>query len=74
NTLQVGSIATEGTEAYRQDYPEMAAKVTGAIPMGRWGQPEEIAAGIAFLASGPASFIAGAVLAVDGGLGVQFPY
>ncbi len=74
NTLQVGSIATEGTQAYREQYPELAAKVTGAIPMGRWGKPEEIAAGIAFLVSAPASFVAGAVLAVDGALGVQFPY
>ncbi len=42
--------------------------------MGRWGEPEEIAAGIAFLVSEPASFIAGAVLAIDGALSVQFPY
>lgn len=74
NTLQVGSIETEGTEAYRQEFPELAARVTGAIPMGRWGRPEEIAAGIAFLASARASFVAGAVLAIDGALGVQFPY
>lgn len=74
NTLQVGSIDTEGTSDYRRNFPELAAKVTSAIPMGRWGRPEEIAAGIAFLVSAPASFVAGATLAVDGGLGVQFPY
>ncbi len=74
NVLQVGSIATEGTAAYRAEYPEMAAKVVSAIPLGRWGEPEEIAAGIAFLVSAPASFIAGATLAIDGALGVQFPY
>jgi len=74
NTLQVGSIATEGTAGYRDAYPEQAAKVTTAVPMGRWGTPEEIAAGIAFLVSAPASFVAGAVLAVDGALSVQFPY
>lgn len=74
NTLQVGSIMTEGTEAYRQAHPAEAARVTSAIPLGRWGRPEEIAAGIAFLVSAPASFVAGAVLAIDGALAVQFPY
>jgi 3-oxoacyl-[acyl-carrier protein] reductase len=37
------------------------------IPRGELGQPEEIAAAVAFLCSGPASFINGATLAVDGG-------
>jgi NAD(P)-dependent dehydrogenase (short-subunit alcohol dehydrogenase family) len=35
--------------------------------MGRWGQPEEIAAAAVFLCSEGASFITGAVLVVDGG-------
>jgi NAD(P)-dependent dehydrogenase (short-subunit alcohol dehydrogenase family) len=52
----------------------MAAKVTAAVPLGRWGEPEEIAAGILFLVSAPASFVAGATLAIDGALSVTFPY
>ena len=36
-------------------------------PMGRLGEPEEVAKAIAFLASDDASFITGAILAVDGG-------
>ena len=36
-------------------------------PMGRLGEPEEVAQAIAFLASDQASFIAGAILPVDGG-------
>jgi NAD(P)-dependent dehydrogenase (short-subunit alcohol dehydrogenase family) len=37
-------------------------------PLGRYGQPDEIAQAIMFLASNDASFITGATLAVDGGL------
>jgi NAD(P)-dependent dehydrogenase (short-subunit alcohol dehydrogenase family) len=37
-------------------------------PMGRWGQPEEIAYGCVFLASDEARFVTGIDLAIDGGL------
>jgi 3-oxoacyl-[acyl-carrier protein] reductase len=43
-------------------------EVTQAIPMGRWGDPAEIAFAVGFLASEEASYITGAVLPVDGGL------
>ncbi|MBP1544098.1 MAG: SDR family oxidoreductase [Oscillospiraceae bacterium] len=45
---------------------EMVARVAACIPMGRVGEPEEVANAFLFLASDMASYISGAVLAVDG--------
>jgi 3-oxoacyl-[acyl-carrier protein] reductase len=49
--------------------PEKArAELIGAIPLGRAGRPEEIAAATAWLCSDGAGYITGTVLGVDGGL------
>jgi NAD(P)-dependent dehydrogenase (short-subunit alcohol dehydrogenase family) len=74
NTIQVGSIETEGTATYRHDYPELADKVANTIPMRRWGKPEDIANAACFFLSPRAGFITGACLPIDGGLGIVFPY
>lgn len=74
NLIQVGSIITEGTDGYRQEFPELAAKVEQTIPMKRWGVPAEIADTACFLLSARSSFTTGANIAIDGGLGVVFPY
>ncbi|MFE9601509.1 3-oxoacyl-ACP reductase FabG [Streptomyces hokutonensis] len=47
---------------------ERVAKIIGDVPLGRIGNPEEIASAIAFLASEEASYITGAVIPVDGGI------
>jgi len=44
------------------------AQIRAATPMGRVGQPREVAAAIAFLSSPAASYITGASLPVDGGM------
>jgi meso-butanediol dehydrogenase/(S,S)-butanediol dehydrogenase/diacetyl reductase len=48
-------------------YKQMGDQTIGRVPLGRAGQPEEIASAIAFLASPDASFINGVNLPVDGG-------
>ncbi|WP_410596181.1 SDR family NAD(P)-dependent oxidoreductase [Amycolatopsis sp. lyj-23] len=63
NAVSPGPTRTEGTSVFGEDLDELAA----AGPAGRVAAPEEIAAAIAFLAAGDASFVQGAVLPVDGG-------
>ncbi len=65
NVVAPGPIATDMLSALPEDQLDAYAD---AVPLGRLGRPEEIAAAVRFLASDEAGYITGAVLPVDGGL------
>ncbi len=67
NSICPGFIATERVEELTKTKPEMMKQMRAQIPLGRIGNPSELAAAVTFLASEPASYITGAVLQVDGG-------
>jgi len=66
NVISPGPIKTPGTANFPA---EMFTQMISTIPLARMGEAEEIAAAVAFLASGDASYITGADLFADGGLG-----
>ncbi|MFF4813953.1 SDR family NAD(P)-dependent oxidoreductase [Kitasatospora sp. NPDC001309] len=69
NAVAPGTIGTERVARLRDEPggPEYLAAIEKLHPMGRLGDPAEVAAAVLFLASEEASFITGAVLPVDGG-------
>jgi NAD(P)-dependent dehydrogenase (short-subunit alcohol dehydrogenase family) len=69
NAVAPGTIRTERVRRLPQEPggPEYLAAIEKMHPMGRLGEPGEVAAAILFLASEEASFITGAILPVDGG-------
>jgi meso-butanediol dehydrogenase / (S,S)-butanediol dehydrogenase / diacetyl reductase len=68
NAVCPGAIATPPIMKMRRAQPDLARITEQAIPMGRYGEPNEIANVVLFLASDEASYINGAIIVVDGGL------
>ncbi len=62
-----GTIVAPLTERTRSD-PESRAKFLARIPLRRFGDPDEVARPVVFLASEMASYITGAILPIDGGM------
>lgn len=72
NTVAPGPIITpifDRTGLPREAMEQFAKEIIEQVPMKRFGQPEEVAGAVAFLASQDASYITGVELNVDGGLG-----
>jgi 3-oxoacyl-[acyl-carrier protein] reductase len=63
HALDENKAAREG-----RSVDEIADASIASIPVGRYGDPAEYGAVVAFLASGPASYVTGSVVRVDGGL------
>ncbi len=67
NVVAPGPVATDMTAALSDD---QLAAITDQVPLGRMAEPSEIAGAVGFLAGPDAAYITGAVVPVDGGLGM----
>jgi 3-oxoacyl-[acyl-carrier protein] reductase len=67
NVVAPGFVTTDMSDAVTDD---RRAQILAQVPAGRYGEADEIAAAVTFLASDAAGYISGAVLPVDGGLGM----
>ncbi len=70
NSVHPGPIVTPMTEAGRND-PQRYKRMLSRIPLGRYGQPEEIANGVLYLASDESKYVTGSELVIDGGWTAQ---
>jgi NAD(P)-dependent dehydrogenase (short-subunit alcohol dehydrogenase family) len=67
NAVAPGPIESPGAAKQLWNTPDAVERVANMVPLGRWGQPSEVANAVAFLVSDQAGFITGETLTVDGG-------
>jgi cyclopentanol dehydrogenase len=70
NSVHPGPIVTAMTEARRAD-PGHYEFMVSRVPLGRYGEPDEVAYGVLYLASDESSFVTGSELVIDGGWTAQ---
>jgi meso-butanediol dehydrogenase / (S,S)-butanediol dehydrogenase / diacetyl reductase len=68
NAIAPGTLRTPAWEKRKEETPDVFDRVAKWYPLGRIGEPEDVAGAALFLASDEAAWISGAVLPVDGGL------
>ena len=66
NAIAPGYMRTDNTTALRAD-ANRSRQILERIPAGRWGEPEDLAGAVVFLASSASDYVTGHVLVVDGG-------
>ena len=66
NAVAPGYFRTDNTQRLRDDAVR-SAEISARIPAARWGEPEDLAGAVVFLASPAADYVNGHVLVVDGG-------
>jgi NAD(P)-dependent dehydrogenase (short-subunit alcohol dehydrogenase family) len=67
NAVAPGPITSAGAAKQLWGTPDAVERITSMIPLGRWGQPSEVADAVGFLVSDQAAFITGETLTIDGG-------
>jgi NAD(P)-dependent dehydrogenase (short-subunit alcohol dehydrogenase family) len=70
NSVHPGPIVTPMTERRRAD-PTVYQRMLSRIPLGRYGEPDEVAHGVLYLASDESTFVTGSELVIDGGWTAQ---
>lgn len=66
NAIAPGYIATDNTKPLQQD-PARNTAILAGIPAGRWGDPEDLAGAVVYLASSASDYVSGTLLTIDGG-------
>ncbi len=71
NAILPGWINTDLTKQARKELPGLNERVLARTPVGRWGEPDDLAGAAVFLASRGSDFVTGVALPVDGGFSVM---
>lgn len=67
NAIAPGYMATKLTADMKEKSPKLYEEITGRIPMGRWGTPDDLKGAVVFLASSASDYVSGTILPIDGG-------